>query len=33
VEKLKEGAEYFIDLNPLREELGLAAAGDEANSN
>jgi parvulin-like peptidyl-prolyl isomerase len=32
VEELKEEAEYFIDLDPLRQELGLAPPGDEANS-
>jgi len=33
VEELKEKAEYFMDLDPLRQELGLALAGDETNSN
>lgn len=32
-EELKENAEYFMDLDPLREELGLARADNETNSN
>ena len=33
LEELKGKAEYFMDLDPLRQELGLALAGDETNSN
>lgn len=33
VQELKEKAEYFIDLDPLRQELGLALGGNETNSN
>lgn len=32
-EELKENAEYFMDLDLLREELGLAQADNETNSN
>lgn len=33
VEELMENADYFMDLDPLRQELGLAGAGNEANTN
>lgn len=32
VEELKEKADYFMDLNPLREKLGLEIAGTEVDS-
>jgi hypothetical protein len=32
VEELKEKADYFIDLNPIREELGLGIASTETDS-
>jgi parvulin-like peptidyl-prolyl isomerase len=33
VQELKEKAKYFIDLDPLRQELGSVLGGNEANSN